>query len=327
MTTVGSTGEFGLIARIARLVPSAPSVIEGIGDDCAILRAGERILLVTCDLSIENVHWRRADVSPESIGYKAAASALSDIAAMGGSPLFCLVSLACPGDTEVSFVEKLYDGILDAAAQCGAAIVGGDTTRSTEGIVLDIIAIGEPVERYLTRKGAAPGDALAVTGRLGLAAAGLHALENRAAAPGLVHAHYHPVPRFFEGQWLSACPDVHAMLDISDGLLQDAGHLAQAAGLGINIDPARLPVDAELAAYCAAQGVDPLDFILSGGEDYELAFAVAPERLDEVLAAFRRQFHTEIAVIGSFTEHSREVTVLGATPRAGGFDHFARKQA
>jgi thiamine-monophosphate kinase len=220
----------------------------------------------------------------------------------------------------------LYDGILDAAAQCGAAIVGGDTTRSTEGIVIDVVVIGEPVERYVTRKGAAPGDALAVTGRLGLAAAGLHALEAGVVAPELIRAHYRPVPRFSEGQWLSACPEVHAMIDISDGLIQDAGHLARAAGLGIDIDPARLLIDPHLAAYCAKQGVDPLDFILSGGEDYELAFAIAPERAEEVLAAFRRQFHTGIGVIGVFTEHSRGVSVSGRNRNARGFDHFASEQ-
>jgi thiamine-monophosphate kinase len=325
MPSVGSIGEFGLIARLKRVVPSAPSVIEGIGDDCAVVRAGDRILLATCDLSLENVHWRRDDASPESIGYKAAASALSDIAAMGGSPLFCLVSLACPGDTEVAFIDGLYDGLLDAAAQCGAAVVGGDTTRSAEGVILDVMAIGEPAGRYVTRKGAAAGDRLAVTGRLGLAAAGLHALEGGVAAPDLVHAHYHPAPRFPEGLWLSACPEVHAMIDISDGLLQDAGHLAEAAGLGVDIDRNRLPVDPRLAAYCAKQGVSPYDFILSGGEDYELAFAVVAEGVDGLVEAFRRQFQTEVSVVGVFEGGFREVRVSGSVAGKGGFDHFRRE--
>ena len=324
METVGSIGEFGLIARIARLVPSAPSVIEGIGDDCAVLRLGSHVMLVSCDLSIENVHWHRSHAPAESIGWKAAASALSDIAAMGGKPLFCLVSLACPADTGVAFIEGLYDGMLDAVAQCGASIVGGDTTRSTEGIIVDVTVIGEPVGRYVTRRGALPGDKLVATGRLGLAAAGLDAIEAGTAAPELVRALYRPTPRFPEGQWLSDCPDVHAMIDISDGLIQDAGHLAEAARLGVDIDPALLPIAPELAAYCAERGVNAYDFILSGGEDYELAFAVAAERADEIVLAFRRQFHTDITIVGAFTDAWRDVRVAGAAPGARGFDHFSR---
>lgn len=327
METVGSIGEFGLIARIARLVPSASSVIEGIGDDCAVLRLGSHVMLVSCDLSIENVHWRRSHAPAESIGWKAAASALSDIAAMGGMPLFCLVSLACPADTEVAFIDGLYDGMLEAVALCGASIVGGDTTRSTEGIVVDVTVIGEPVGRYVTRRGALPGDMLVATGRLGLAAAGLDAIETGTAAPELVRAHYRPTPRSPEGQWLSDCPDVHAMIDISDGLVQDAGHLAETARLGVDIDPALLPIAPELTAYCAERGLNAHSFILSGGEDYELAFAVAAEHADEIVLAFRRQFHTDINIVGTFTDAWRDVRVAGTTSGARGFDHFSRPRA
>lgn len=325
MATVGSLGEFGLIARIARMTPTAPSVVEGIGDDCAVLRIGDRLMLVSCDLSIENVHWRRSHAQPDAIGWKAAASALSDIAAMGGAPLFCLISLACTADTETAFVDGLYDGLLDAVTEFGAAIVGGDTTRSTEGVIIDVTVIGEPAgDRYLGRKGAQPGDMLAVTGRLGLSAAGLHALERKADAPELVRAHYHPIPRFPEGQWLSACPDIHAMIDVSDGLVQDAGHLAEAAHLGIDIDPASLPVDPSLAAYCTEQGLAPYDFILAGGEDYELAFAVAGEQSGNLVNAFRQQFHTGISVVGTFTDAWRGVRIAGNPPSRRGFDHFSQ---
>jgi len=335
--TVASLGEFGLIARIARMTPTAPSVVEGIGDDCAVLRIGDRLVLVSCDLSIENVHWRRSHALAESIGWKAAASALSDIAAMGGAPLFCLVSLACPDDTETSLVDGLYEGMLDAVKQCGAVIVGGDTTRSADGIVIDVVVIGEPVgDRYLTRKGAQPGDALVVTGRLGLSAAGLHALESdrgdlsetdstRPAAsekPRLLRAHCHPTPRIQEGQWLAARPVVHAMIDISDGLIQDAGHLAEAAHLGVDVDQSMLSVDPDLMSYCREGGLDPYDFMLAGGEDYELAFAVAGGRSDALVQAFRGKFHTDISVVGTFTDAWQGVRIAGEPPSKTGFDHF-----
>jgi thiamine-monophosphate kinase len=325
METLGDIGEFGLIRRIARLLPAAPSVIEGIGDDCAVLRVQDRLLLVSCDLSIEDVHFRRRTATPETIGWRAATSSLSDIAAMGGLPLFALVSLACPDATPVATVDGIYDGLLDAVTECGAAIVGGDTARSQAGIILDVTVVGEVVgDRYLTRKGARPGDRLVVTGRPGLSAAGLAALERGDDAPVLVHAHHHPVARISEGQWLSAWPDVHALIDISDGLAQDAGHLAEAAGLGLDIDPGLLPVDPALARYCESRGLDPFDFVLTGGEDYELAFAVGAAACEETAGAFRHGFRTEITAVGTFTDAWQGVRVMGRGLDHGGFDHFKR---
>jgi thiamine-monophosphate kinase len=152
----------------------------------------------------------------------------------------------------------------------------------------------------------------------------LHALERKADAPELVRAHYHLIPRFPEGQWFSARPEVHAMIDVSDGLVQDAGHLAEAAHLGIDIDPTSLPVDPSLAAYCTERGLDPYDFILAGGEDYELAFAVAGEQSRDLVNAFRQQFHTGISVVGTFTDAWRGVRIAGNPPSRKGFDHFSQ---
>jgi thiamine-monophosphate kinase len=309
------------------MTPSAPSVIEGIGDDCAILRMGNRVMLASCDLSIENIHWRRSHATPEEIGWKAAASALSDIAAMGGVPLFALVSIACPPEVEVSFMEGLYDGLLDAMAQSGATIVGGDTTKSREGVVIDLTVLGESEGRVLMRKGAKPGDALVVTGFLGMASAGLDALESGARAPELAKAHYHPTPRFPEGQWLSERQEVHAMIDISDGLAQDAGHIAEASRIGVSIDSTRIPVEPRLAAYCAANGKNPLVFMISGGEDYELAFAADPASVEDLLREFRAQFHTSITIVGEFTQSDLGIRVDGAPATIKGFDHFAKKNA
>jgi len=321
--TIGDIGEFGLIERIARVTPSASCVVEGIGDDCAVVRAANGLLLVSCDLFLEGIHFSLETARPRDIGWKAAASALSDIAAMGGRPLCCVVSLACPADCEVAVLESVYAGLVEAAACCEAAVVGGDTARTAERILLDVTAIGEPAAgRYLTRKGAQPGDLLAVTGRLGLAAAGLCALEHAHDAPELTRAHHRPTPRIKEGQWLAARPDVHAMIDISDGLVQDAGHLAEAGEVGVDIDPALLRPAPALARYCDEHSRDPVSFMLSGGEDYELAFAISMQSAGEILEAFRAEFHTGIATVGAFTGAWPGVRVGGKPPSQSGFDHF-----
>lgn len=323
MGTLGDIGELGLIDRIARLAPSSRCVVEGIGDDCAVVRVGDRLLLVSCDLFLEDVHFRRETASPYDIGWKAAASALSDIAAMGGRPLFCLVSFAAPRETEVSVVEELYQGLIEMVSAYGTAVAGGDTARSDGKITVDVMVVGETVEdRYVCRKGAQPGDLLAVTGRLGLASAGLRALEHGDDAPALVRAHQRPVPRIAEGQWLAGRGDVRAMIDISDGLIQDAGHLADASELGIDINPGRLPVDPDLARYCTEQACDAHEFILTGGEDYELAFAVDKENAVETVEAFCREFPVGAAVLGRFSAEWRGMRVGGNAPARGGFEHF-----
>ncbi|NIA15536.1 MAG: thiamine-phosphate kinase [Nitrospiraceae bacterium] len=324
MTTINEIGEFGLIERLAAVLPTAPAVLEGIGDDCAVLRVFDRTLLVSCDLSVEGVHFSRETMSPEVIGWRAAASGLSDIAAMGGAPSFCLIALACPGDCDVTHVEDLYRGLSDAVLQAGAVIVGGDTTRSADRLTIDVTVIGDVVgERYLLRRGAQVGDKLAVTGRPGTSAGGLDALTRKQTAPELIRAHEHPCPRIAEGQWLCACSNVHAMLDVSDGVVQDAGHLSKAAGLGIDIDPESVLIDSALSDYCAAHGLDPLALALTGGEDYELLFAVDGADPEATLALFRREFRTDITVIGSFTNQWQDVRVAGDPIDRGGFDHFA----
>lgn len=323
MSTIKGMGEFELIDRLTKVLPSAPAVVEGIGDDCAVLRVGDRLMLVSCDLSMEDVHFTRYHMSSQDIGWKAGASSLSDIAAMGGLPLFCLVSIACPSDCDYSYIEGLYSGLSDAVWHTGAVIVGGDTGRSSSGIILDVTVIGEVINnRYLLRRGARDGDLLGVTGRLGLSGAGLWALRHEHNAPVLINAHSRPMPRIDEGQWLAAQPGVHAMIDISDGLIQDARHIAQRSKVGVNLDPSLLPVDADLEMFCREYNLDPYEFVLSGGEDYELAFAVSPDDIDEILHRFRREFHTPIHIVGSFTDAWRGVRVAGEESDIEGFDHF-----
>lgn len=323
METLRELGEFGLIKRLAATLPANDAVVTGIGDDCAVVRIGGQLLLVSCDASLENVHFSPKLAPPEAIGWKACASALSDIAAMGGQPRFALVTLACPTDTDIAFLERLYRGMENAAAACGAVIVGGDTARSPSGLMIDLMIVGEPSgKRYLCRRGAQAGDILAVTGWPGRAAAGLRALETGIHAADLIDAHLHPLPRIHEGQWLAKRPEAHAMIDLSDGLVQDAGRLAEAAALGIDLTPEALPVAPALATYQNQLGVNVLDAMLAGGEDYELAVALDAPAAQKLCETFVKHFSIPLAVVGRFTAQWTGVRIDGKIPKSTGYDHF-----
>lgn len=323
MTTLRDIGEFGLIARLTRDMKKSDAVLEGVGDDCAVVRFGDRIMLVSSDASVEEVHFSRRTAAPKDIGWKAAAAAISDIAAMGGEARFLLVSFACPVETKVEFLDELYSGIRDVATETGVCIIGGDTTQSLARIGFDMMVIGEAVDgRYRLRRGARPGDVLAVTGYPGRSSAGLIALETEVLAPPLVNAHLHPIPRLKQGRWLAAREEVHAMIDISDGVVQDAGHIAEASGVGVDIDPEILPISPDLERYRRDLGIAPRDLVLAGGEDYELAVAIDGARCSEILEDFRRAFDLPLTVIGRFVDQPKGTRVAGVTPVQLGYDHF-----
>lgn len=323
MTSLRDIGEFGLIKRLTQDLRRSEQVIEGVGDDCAVVRFGDRLMLVSTDASVEDVHFTTRTAPPRAIGWKAAASAISDIAAMGGEARYVLVTFACPAEVKVERLEELFHGLHEAVEAAGAVIVGGDTTQSLARIVLSVTVIGEALEnRYRSRRGARPGDLLAVTGYPGRSAAGLLALEIGADAPPLVEAHLHPIPRLKEGQWLAARDEVHAMIDVSDGLVQDTGHIAEASDIGVNVDPNILPISPGLEQYRQALGISPRDLVLAGGEDYELALAIAPEAAESMVAEFSREFAIPLTVIGQFVDTPKGVRIAGANPLKAGYDHF-----
>ena len=197
---------------------------------------------------------------------KSLPAALSDIAAMGGTPQFGLVGLACPGETEVHYIEEVFKGINNVMSRFGSVIVGGDTSRSSTSISLDVTVIGTTTgSRYLRRGGALTGDALAVTGWLGQSAAGLHAFQHGTKHPAFRISHAHPRPRIAEGQWLARKRSVHAAIDISDGLLRDTNHMAKASRLGINIHSSKLPVSESLSHYCGEVRSRPAGLCSCGG--------------------------------------------------------------
>ncbi len=323
MKTLRDIGETAFIERVLKHLGTRADVIAGPGDDCAVVRVGDRILLITCDLSMEGVHFRRGAVSPREIGWKAATSGLSDIAAMGGAPLFMVTSVAAPAQTDAAEFEEICAGMAAAAESCGAALVGGDTAKSSGGIVLDVMVVGEaPGGKYVSRKGARPGDLFAVTGFPGRAAAGLDAQERKLDLPALIAAHYHPIARVREGQWLAQQPAVHAMIDISDGPVQDGGRLCEQSGLGLAFTSASVAIDPMIAGICVKTGRSMQDYVFTGGEAYELGFAIAPEAAGPVLSAFRETFQLPLTVLGQFSGQFKGVLIDGDPPAESGYLHF-----
>ena len=301
--TISDLGEFGLIEEIAAALPRSDRAVVGIGDDAAVLTAPDSRVVATTDLLVEGRHFRRDWSGAADIGAKAAARNLADVAAMGAVPVALLVGFAAPGDLAVSWARDLVAGLAAECARAGATVVGGDVSGA-ESVVLAVTALGDLAGRDpVTRAGARPGDVLAYAGVLGESAAGLALLA--AGRPG---PPYHAGPEAAE---LGAT----AMIDVSDGLLADAGHLARASGVQIDIGTDRFPGNPALTAAATALGrPGPLDWVLTGGEDHALA-ATFPAG---------RELPGNWTVIGQVRE-GRGVLVNGSavTGRAG-WNHFGR---
>ncbi|GLW24452.1 thiamine-phosphate kinase [Microbispora triticiradicis] len=313
--TVGELGEFGVIQRISGRLTQGAAVLLGPGDDAAILRAPDGRVVVSTDLLVEGRHFRRDWSGGYDIGRKAAAQNLADIAAMGADPTALVVGLGLPPDAAADWLDALTDGFRDECDLVGATVAGGDVTRS-EIVVLGVTALGDLGGRPpVTRSGARPGDVVAVAGRLGHAAAGLALLTAGAGAGSpelreLPEAHRRPRPPYACGP-RAALLGATAMLDVSDGLLQDLGHVAEASGVAVALDAAALPVAEVLAAAAGELGADPLEWVLTGGDDHALAATFPP--------AVR--LPPEWTVIGE-VEQGQGVRVDGQVRTVGGWDHF-----
>jgi thiamine-monophosphate kinase len=268
-------GEFGLIDRIARAASrrrGSRHVLLGIGDDAALLRAraGES-WVVSTDAFFEGVHFRLRSESPRTVGRRALAASLSDLAAMGARPLACLLSLAAPPAQTVSSLDGVVAGLLEESARHACPLVGGNTSRARQ-LSLTLTVIGSvAAERALRRGVARPGDRIFVTGTLGGAS-----LERLLAERGRGRVRSVPAPRLRAGQALARFPGRVSCIDVSDGLDSDLAHLLGRRGLAAEIEAARLPVPAGFRAACARAGADPASLARGGGEDYELLFTLAP---------------------------------------------------
>jgi thiamine-monophosphate kinase len=330
--------EAGVVATIRRLAAggAARGVRVGIGDDCAVLTPTPGTLLVaTTDLLLENVHFRRRWAEPADIGWKALAVNLSDIASMGADPRWALVALACPETTDDEEVEAFFEGMLALAALHDVAVVGGDTTASPAGWLVNVTLLAETAAPPVLRSSARPGHVVAVTGRLGRSAAGLALLEAGAAPPeidpplraDLVDAHLRPRPRVAEGRWLAREGSVGAMMDLSDGLATDLQRLTAESGVGARIEVERLPIDPATRRVADGLGADPVAWATGGGEDYELLLTCPPaafERLADGLTAVSAGARpTAIGEIVA-TPRVTYVDVRGReVPVRRGFEHFS----
>ncbi|MFD0691221.1 thiamine-phosphate kinase [Actinomadura fibrosa] len=304
MGTIGELGEFGLIGRLTRRLPQASPVLLGPGDDAAVVAAPDGRVAATADLLVEGRHFRRDWSGPYDIGRKAAAQNLADIAAMGARPTALLVGFAAPLSTDTAWAERLYDGLADECRAVGASVAGGDVVGASE-ITLAVTALGDLAGRPpLTRSGARPGDVVAVRGRLGLSAAGMRLLaEGRDGPAELLLAHRRPQPPYEAGEEARSL-GATALLDVSDGLVQDLGHIAAASGVRIDVDSAALHVPDVL-------GPDGLRDVLTGGEDHAFAGTFPP-------AAALPPSWNAVGVVAEGTG----VRVDGRPAEGGGWDHF-----
>jgi thiamine-monophosphate kinase len=316
--TVAELGEFGLIAAIERLLPRGRGPLLGVGDDAAVISAPDRRVVATTDLLVEGRHFRRDWSGPADIGVKAAAQNLADVAAMGAVPTALLVGLAAPGDLAVDWALDLMRGLVAECERGGAVLAGGDVT-SADTIMLGITALGDLEDRPpVTRAGARPGDVLAVAGRPGRSAAGLALLaaghvhdQLPPQLADLVTAHRRPQPPYPAGPQ-AARLGATSMIDISDGLIQDAGHIATASGVSIDIQTARLPDPEPLRAAARALGADWPDWALTGGEDHALVATFPPETT----------LPGDWTVIGTVGQGSGVLVNSRPHPGIGGWNHF-----
>lgn len=322
-TRLGPGAEFDLIRRfLAGPAVLRPDVPVGPGDDAAVLRADG--LAVSADASVEGVHFRREWLTFPEIGYRAAAAALSDLAAMAARPIGVLASLALPL-RDFDAAPELMDGVREAAAAVGAALVGGDVTRSPTSLFLDVIALGEASAPVL-RSGARPGDELWVTGVLGAAAAAVLAWSRGEEPPAAAReAFARPRPRVAAARWLAERGLAHAMLDLSDGLAGDATHLAAASGVRVVLEPALVPV-APAALVVAGNAEGALALALGGGEDYELCFAAPAGAVEPRRAEFEADLALGLARVGRIEEGEGVVASTADGERAPlpltGYRHF-----
>jgi thiamine-monophosphate kinase len=323
-------GEFGLIERIRTRAAAGRGVRIGIGDDAAWVATPAGSSLVTADLLIEGVHFDLGWISLFELGYKSLAVNLSDIAAMGGAPAYALLSLGIPANFDSKQIDELYRGINALARQTGVAIVGGDTNVASS-LIISLCVVGHPPKRPVLRSGARVGDDIYVTGTLGDSALGMSFLKRglkqskNQSINHLIRRHHRPAPRIAAGALLARRRLATAMIDVSDGLLQDLGHICEASKVGGVIWHERLPLS---PAYRALAGSNGTSFALSGGEDYELLFCARPRDRARV-ERLAKPAGVAITRIGVCVSAGRGIKVMDRSGKAistrfKGHDHFKR---
>jgi len=332
--TISEIGEFGLIDRIERYLPPGKSddLILGIGDDTAIIRKDENhVILITCDIQVENQHFRLKNITPQQLGRRAMAVNLSDIASMGGTPTFALVSLGAPPHFPLSQFDALNQGMADMLSEYGAQIIGGNLSGTERDLIIDITLLGEaPANRFLTRSGARPGDLIYVTGTPGLSAAGFTVIDRFPPEfKEYVTAHLQPVPRIRTGKKLAETGIVTAMIDISDGIAGDLNHICIKSHVGAVLDQRQFPKPADCTKIESITGRPFHELALHGGEDYELLFTVKSDADTSVFESIAEERNIKITNIGIIQPSENGFSMLTNTGtqtpvQPKGWDHFNR---
>jgi thiamine-monophosphate kinase len=326
-------GEFGFIDRFSPLFrPLIPAGTTGIGDDCAIIPVNDKEdIVITTDLLVENTHFLKKNITPLQLGYKSLAVNLSDIAAMGGTPVGSFLSLAIPSSTEVEYLDVFMEGYHELSEKFGVPLLGGDTTKSPEFLTVSVCVIGKCLKgEAKLRSTAKEGDMICVTGFLGDSAGGLQLiLEGRGIAGSagyLLEKHYMPVPRIGEGRLLASLEGVNSLMDISDGLASDLLQILKASGKRAVVEMDKVPMSPELLQTAGEFGWDSLELALTGGEDYELLCTVSPKNFNMVKESIFRNFKRQLFHVGSIFEGSPAIEWTSGNQVINmdkkGFDHF-----
>ncbi len=337
---VSSMGEFTLIDRIKKILPEvdSPEILLGMGDDCAVIRLDDnRAMLLTCDIQMENRHFRRQFITFYQLGHRAVAVNLSDIASMGGRPTYALVSLGLPQDMTVKEYDMLFQGMRDELETYHTIIVGGNLAQSENGLIIDITLLGEVrVSQYVTRSGARPGDKIYITGQTGASGAGLIILQRYGKNypvkyKDLVAAHLNPRPRVEIGQVIARLGLASAMIDVSDGIAGDLHHICSMSRTGADIYQEKLPFADILNEVAGETGHSVLDMVLHSGEDYELLFTANPDQSDKIQNHICKPFSIPVTEIGQILPADNGYCIV--TPdnqrhdlEARGWDHFKANQ-
>lgn len=328
-------GEFGFIESIKKeCITTLKDIIKGIGDDCAVFGPySGRVLLFTTDMLVEDIHFLKAKITPYQLGWKTIAVNLSDIAAMGGRPLFLLISLAIPAEMNIELIQDFYKGMKDICEHYEVNILGGDTVASPDKLVISVSLIGDAKENeVLYRSGARPGDSIYVTGNIGDSSAGLKILKNEISPPKSIASHFiklhnEPKPLIKTGRIIAASRLASAMIDLSDGLLSDLGHICKESGVGAMLFKKKIPISSELKLLASRVKFNPIDLAFSGGEDYLLLLTVPKAKIKDFEILYKNKGSSPLYLIGEIREEKgvRMVNDDGSIEEISirGFNHFS----
>ncbi len=334
--TLKDLGEVGIIRLIqGKVSQKLPSYVKkGIGDDCAVLEtSGDKVLLVTTDTMVEGIHFTDQTLSPEALGWKALAVNISDIAATGGTPRTAFLSIGLKAKSKVSFLESFMAGFNALAQKTGIVLAGGDTVESPSSVVIAVTLLGDcPAGHVVYRSGARVGDDVWVTGPLGNAAGGLFLLQTKESAAHsgyepLVQAHQKPLPPLNVGKALGESGLAHAMIDISDGIAKDLGHVCEQSGVGAILRAASIPMSSQLLRLAAEAEKEALQWALHGGEDYELLFTASTADREKVESLTAKLSGRPAVKVGSIIAGNGILLAKQSTKEpleSGGYLHFCK---